>query len=415
MNLAGVRVLMSEGSSLSARESLTALGLAGCRVEVLDGAPLCLARFSSRCARVRPAPRFGDDPAGYLAAARDALRGGAFDALYPAHEQAYLFAAVRDELAAHAALALPDFDAFERVQSKVAFAGLLAELGAPAPPTEVAFDEAALRRAARPLPVYVKAAFGTATAGTFRVDDARGLDAAVVALRGALGDGAVVQRLVEGALGRAQAVFDRGRLAGLHACVQRREGVGGGDIAKESLDAAVVCEHVERLGARLGWHGGLSLDFILDGAGGPWFIDGNPRLVETGNALAAGLNLPALLVAVSLGRAPGGVSTGRAGVRTHMALQALLAAARARGQRRDVARALADVARRRGLFDGSEEELTPARGDALAAFPVAAVAAALMAAPSGWRAFAGGAVRAYAATPEVVRYARALRPRPATV
>ena len=35
-------VLMSEGSSLSARESLTALGLAGYHVEVVDPNPLAL-------------------------------------------------------------------------------------------------------------------------------------------------------------------------------------------------------------------------------------------------------------------------------------------------------------------------------------------------------------------------------------
>ncbi len=411
MSLAGLRVLMSEGSSLSAREALTALGQAGCHVEVLDGNPLCLARFTGRCARVRAAPRFGDDPAGYLAAVRDVLRDGTFGALYPAHEQAYLFAAVRDELGRHAALALPDFDAFELVQSKVAFSRLLEELGLPAPPTVVAFDEATLRREAQPFPVYVKAAFGTATAATFRVDDARALDAAVEAVGEVFDEGVIVQRVVAGTLGRTQAVFDRGRLVGLHTCAQRREGVGGGDVAKESLDASIVRDHVAQIGARCRWHGGLSLDFILDASGGVRYIDGNPRLAETGNGLAAGVNLPALLVAVSLGEAPRDAVIGRAGVRTHMTVQALLASARERRLRRDVARTIVDVMRGGGLYERSEEELTPLRGDVRAALPVVVVAAAMLATPSRWSTFAGGAVRAYAATPAVVRYARSLRSR----
>ena len=40
------RVLVSEGSSLSAREAITALGMAGHRVGVCDPDPLCLGRFS---------------------------------------------------------------------------------------------------------------------------------------------------------------------------------------------------------------------------------------------------------------------------------------------------------------------------------------------------------------------------------
>jgi len=58
---------MSEGSSLSARESLTALGRAEFEVDVIDANPLCLARFSKFCRRVHRAPHFGLDLAGCLA------------------------------------------------------------------------------------------------------------------------------------------------------------------------------------------------------------------------------------------------------------------------------------------------------------------------------------------------------------
>jgi hypothetical protein len=61
-----IHVLMSEGSSLSARESLTGLGRAGFHVEVVDSNPLCLARFSKFCRRLHRAPPFGRDPEGYL-------------------------------------------------------------------------------------------------------------------------------------------------------------------------------------------------------------------------------------------------------------------------------------------------------------------------------------------------------------
>ena len=38
------KILLSEGSSLSAREAITVLGLAGHRVELVSSDPLCLGR-----------------------------------------------------------------------------------------------------------------------------------------------------------------------------------------------------------------------------------------------------------------------------------------------------------------------------------------------------------------------------------
>ena len=62
------RILLSEGSSLSSREAITALGLGGHRVELVSSNPLCLGRFSRFVRRVHQAPASGADPDGYLAA-----------------------------------------------------------------------------------------------------------------------------------------------------------------------------------------------------------------------------------------------------------------------------------------------------------------------------------------------------------
>ena len=61
------KILLSEGSSFSARETITALGLAGHRVELVSAEPLCLGRFSRFVSRVHAAPASGADPDGYLA------------------------------------------------------------------------------------------------------------------------------------------------------------------------------------------------------------------------------------------------------------------------------------------------------------------------------------------------------------
>ena len=409
MALAGdarLRVLMSEGTSLSARESLTALGRAGFHVEVADANPLCLARFSRSCRRWHRVPSFGLDPEGYLSCVSQLLARSHFDVLFPAHEQAYLFARYQDELSRHTRIALPAFETFERMQSKVGFAGVLEELGLPAPMTTIARDEHTLRDAARPLPVYLKAAFGTATRGLFHVRSEAELELALAALRPLFADGVIVQRPVAGHLERAQAVFDGGRLVGFHACRQVEEGVGGGDLVKESVQRDDVRAHVTRIGRHLSWHGGLSIDYVVDLDGTPRYIDSNPRLAEIGNALAAGLNLPELLVRVSLGEHPPEQHGDRRKVRSFMAIQGLLRAARDGDSRRAVARTAVDLALRQGVYAGGGEELTPVSDGPRSLLPVGLVVAALLMKPSSWKSLSSTTVRAYASTPRVVQFVR---------
>jgi hypothetical protein len=92
------KILLSEGSSLSSREAITALGLAGHRVELVSSDPTCLGRFSRFVSRVHRAPASGADSDGYLAAVLEIVKTENIDALIPVHEQAYLFAAARKQL-----------------------------------------------------------------------------------------------------------------------------------------------------------------------------------------------------------------------------------------------------------------------------------------------------------------------------
>lgn len=400
-----VRVLMSEGSSLSARESLTGLGRAGFHVEVVDGDPRCLARFSKFCRRVHVAPRFGVDPRGYLERVVALVASRRFDVLYPAHEQAFLFARFRPMLSPHVAVALSSYSAFLRLQSKVGFAALLDELGLPTPLTTIARDEDEIRRAAAALPVYVKAAFGTATQGVHFVRSAGELARAIATLRPTLDEGVVVQRPVRGRLARMIGVFADGELVGFHANRQAEAGVGGGDLVKVSTPAAGPRRDMARIGRRLDWRGGLAIDYIVDAEGTPRYIDANPRLAEPGNALAAGLNLPELLVRVSLGERPPPAAASPPGVRSHMGVQGLLRAAR-EGGRAGVLRAATDLARHRGLYAASQEELTPTVGDPRAALPLALVGGAMLVNPEWWRRFASATISAYALTPEVLAFMR---------
>jgi predicted ATP-grasp superfamily ATP-dependent carboligase len=403
------KVLLSEGSSLSSREAITALGLAGHRVELVSSDPMCLGRFSRFVNRVHRAPASGADPDGYLAAVLEIVKAENIDALIPVHEQAYLFAAARKQLPAGLGIALAGFETFEQVQSKASFAALLTRLNIPQPATEIirSADEFA---AQRPYPFFVKAAFGTASAGVWRVGDARQRDALLLQLEqiNAFAEGLLVQAAVIGALERTQAVFDHGRLIASHIYRQIAEGPGGGDVLKISVVNADVRRTVERIGQALAWHGALSFDYILDDATKtPHFIDANPRLVEPMNAWLSGADLPGALLQISLGKTPPAQPEGRAGVLTRLGLMGLLDAARQRNRRRDILREIGLIAFGSGRYRGSREELVPLLTDPWCAIPLGVVVARLLRAPEAAARFSETTVAAYSLTPSAIHRLRA--------
>jgi predicted ATP-grasp superfamily ATP-dependent carboligase len=406
------KILLSEGSSLSAREAITALGLAGHRVELVSSDPLCLGRFSRFVTRVHRAPASGADPDGYLARILDIIKARAIDVLLPVHEQAYLFAAARQRLPPGLGIALADFSAFEAVQSKASLAELLARLDVPQPETAVIRTADEFARA-RPFPFFVKSAFGTASTGVWKVRDERQRDTLLARFErdDAFAGGLLVQAAISGALERTQAVFDRGRLVACHIYRQIAEGPSGGDVLKLSIANGQVRDIVERIGHALHWHGALSFDYIRDAASQiPSFIDANPRLVEPMNAWLSGVDLPGALLQVSLGEKPKIQAAGRAGVVTRLGLMGLLDAARQRHRRRDVALEVLKLATSTGRYRGTHEELLPLWTDPWVVIPLAVVITRLLRAPDSTARFSQSAVAAYSLTPQAIRRLRAWQP-----
>jgi predicted ATP-grasp superfamily ATP-dependent carboligase len=403
------KILLSEGSSLSAREAITALGLAGHRVELISADALCLGRFSRFVSRTHRAPASGVDPDGYLAAVLDIVKTRAIDVVLPVHEQAYLFAAARRQLPAGFGIALADFEAFEQVQSKARLSELLTRLNVPQPTTSVV-RAAGEFTSPRRFPFFVKAAFGTASTGVWRVGDERQREALLVQLeqQQAFAEGLLVQTAVTGALERTQAVFDRGRLVACHIYRQVAEGPGGGDVLKLSVIRPEVRSIVENIGQALQWHGALSFDYIRDDTSAtPYFIDANPRLVEPMNAWLSGVDLPGALLQVSLGETPPTQPEGRAGVLTRLGLMGLLDAARRRQRRRDILKEIALLAFYAGRYRRAGEELIPLWTDPSCAIPLAVVVAKLMLAPESAAKISQSTVAAYCLTPKAIHRLRA--------
>jgi hypothetical protein len=386
-----LRILLPEGSSTSAREAVTILGLAGHRVEICDPARFPLVRFSRLVAKCHRCPPMRDDPLGFLAFVEDLLARERFDVLLPIHEQGFLFARFRDRFSG-VGLALPAFEEYRTAHSKAGFSRLLRHLGLSQPATRLVRGAGELRAAVQ-FPCVIKTAIGTASRGVWMVRTADDLDRALddLASGDSLTDEMLVQALAEGFTEKAQGVFGRGELLGFHACRQLAEGAGGGDARKVSVHRDGVRADLARIGQNLNWYGALSVDYIWTPAG-PLYIDANPRLVEPMAAYLAGSDLLDLLLRVSIGETPEPLRDGREGVLTHQAMQGLLGSAQRGGMRGEVLSELVELTLHRGVYAGSTEELTPMRLDIFSAVPLAITALALLVSPklshplatSGW-------------------------------
>jgi hypothetical protein len=379
---APLRVLLSEGSSTSAREALTVLGLGGHHVEIADPDSHCLARFSRFCRAWHRCPPLGRDPRAYVAYLAGLARSRRMDVVLPTHEQGVALAAARP-LFEGTHLALPGYETYVRALDKAKFSRLLTSLDVAQPELHLVESTAALGAQTR-WPAVVKAAIGTASRGVWIVADRAALEAAIAALEANQGfdDPVLVQELVEGELGHVQAIFAHGDLVGVHGYRQLRAGAGGGEALKESHLPQDARAAVQRIGAALAWHGGLSFDYITDARDGAHrFIDCNPRLVEPMSAWLAGTDLVDLLLAVSMGEVPEPRYPAPDGVRTRLALQGLLGTALRDGTRRALAREAFAMTFARGVYRGSREELTPVRRDPWSALPLMATAVSLIVHP----------------------------------
>ncbi len=418
-----VRVLLSDGSGLTAKQTSYLLGRQGHHVEVLAPKGLSLTRFTRYVRAVHPVAPYGPDPLGWLEELLRVWSAGQFDVLIPTQEQVAVLALSAVRLAESGVVtAVPSFDSLAAVQDKVTAFSTLDRLGLPQPAGRIV-ERAEVLATVAGLPRFVKLPIGTASSGVTLVRtraEAMSL-AALLDGRGVFDEGAVlVQAPVAGPLVMVQSVFERGRLVAFHACRRRGEGMGGGASHKRSVDLPDVRGHLARLGGSLGWHGALSADVIM-GRLGPSIIDVNPRLVEPANAFASGVDLVAALVrlcdpaslasgsetrqapvrgesAVTIGSGADEPAVGRPGTDTHQLLLAVLGAA-CGGRRRSIAGELAAAICHRGLYEDSVEELSPMAHDLRAALPVLAASVATLVVPSTYSWFAAGSVANYALTP----------------
>jgi hypothetical protein len=396
-----MRVLLSDGSGLTARQTAGQLADAGHQVDALSPDRLCLAGFTRRVRRVWSVPSYGRDPIRWLRAAVSVYQSTRADVLMPTQEQVAVLSACEDLVrAAGIRTAVPSFAALSQVQDKLSAFATLTDAGLPQPEGAILATPAEVAAWDR-FPVFMKLPIGTATTGVRRISDRTQLAGVVSAAEaaGAFGDGGVLAQLpAAGPLVMTQSVFADGALVACHANLRVHEGASGGASHKRSVLLPAAREHLEALGRHLRWHGALSADAILTGQG-PCYIDINPRLVEPANALRSGVDLVTPLIELASGATPQAQPPGRPGVATHQLLLAVLGAAQRTGRRRPVIAELAAAARHEGDYRDSTEELTPVRRDPLAAIPVVMAVSATVVRPTSERWFTSGSVASYSLTP----------------
>lgn len=384
-----MRILLSEGSSLTSRQVATRLGDLGHHIELLSSTKICLTRFTRHVRKIHVVPRFGREPLAWFEAANAIAKAQVIDI-----QQVAVLSACRQAL--DVATVVPAFPSLCRVQDKITAFRTLQEIGIPQPESMVATSFDDLERVAT-FPVFVKWPISTASSGVRRALSLAELQTVAAAM----GLGAcelLVQAQSLGPLAMIQAVADNGRLVAYHANLRVLEGVGGGASLKESVELPSMSEHVEKLVDALHWDGPLSMDVIVTPRG-PAVIDVNPRLVEPMNAYFAGVDLVAVMLDLARDGHPAVQLPGKCGIRSRQLLLAILGAAEHHGSRKAIAQELVRALRRLGEYAGALEELTPVSGDPMAAVPVVAAAVFTLAQPSLWRFFHSGAVGPYALTP----------------
>ena len=404
-----IKILFSEGSSLTAREFLSVLGPRGHWIEVVDANPTCICRFSRWTRKVHRCPAPGVNPLGYLRMVNELLANGSFDVLLPTHEQAWLFAVAGEELNANARIAVASAEAFSRVQSKIEFARLLDELSLPQP--KWALVESPDDLAGWEPPFYLKAPFSTAGQGVRRVTKDGDFEEAFRALRLASNyEGPLIaQATADGEYAQVQGLFDHGRLVAVHTSSLTEVGIGPSAAGRVSVDHPFARQDIAKLGAHLNWHGGLTLDYFF------WkdewvYIECNPRTVEPANAAATGVDLPGQQLSLSMGEHPHVAPIGRPGVRTHSSLAILLGTAAYAGTREAILVQTFRLLTGQTPGQESREVLTPVFQDPLSAIPLLIVTGSLLLSPQSAERISRSSIKAYSVSGEAIqRFSAALR------
>lgn len=396
------KVLLSEGSSLTSRETLTSLCNSGYTVDILTSQKRPMTLFSKWKNKLIFTYNVNENPQGYLTHVSKLIKSGAYEALIPTHETAWLFSEGRRYFSSENVLPVAAPDSFAMVQSKILFAELADLLHIPHPSWSMVKENMAINIS---YPYWIKDEYGTAGCSVYKVSTAQDRNEAEnILLTGT--NRLMAQEHIEGRYGQVQAVFNKGTMLAVHTSMQRGSGAGGSAAARISVLYPEAHKHIEVLGTHLAWHGGITLDFV-EKNGVPYYIECNPRMIEPANAAQAGVNFPELLIKLSSGgELPRTIETGCTGVKTHSIMALLLGSAEKRNSRKHLIKLFLLSIMRKDFFAESTEVLTPVGKDPRSIIPLLAVFVRLLIRPRNVYSIKQNTVENYCVFPETINAIR---------
>lgn len=391
-----MKILFCEGSSLSAREALTALGLENkYKIFVCDPNPLCLCRFTRFDVKYFKCPSINESIDGYFRRIVEIIQNEKIDVLLPNHEQALLFSNRLEELSKIVKIALPDFENYLQLFSKIKFMELLENLEIPFP-TTIFCENAEEIREKIFYPCFLKTDFGTASTGVWKLNNPYDLEAVLGSLKTSENK-FLIQGLAVGKMEVGYSLFDKGKLISFYCSQRLREGHNGSSCSKVGVERPIVQEHFRKIGEKLGWHGALAIDyFYTEDTKMPFYIDASPRLVEPMSAFLNGINFPENLIRLSIGESEQIKIQSALAIRTHMLMMSLMFIAAKTNSRVALISDLWTAIFSKGDYENSIEELSNFSHDWLNLFSLFFVIFRLLINPNNADKIAGATVKNYA-------------------
>lgn len=288
----GLHVLLTQGLLPSTLAMARCLSGAGHRVTVGDHNRVVMARFSRHVARFVRLPAPTPDPQRFCKAVQDMATAIGVDVVIPVCDEGLILAACWTPQN-HMAASMPAFSLALDLADKGTGVSWAGRLGLPVATTVPATAGATEISRALHFPLVIKPRFATGGTGVHVVQGRDALERTLASLETPADYVAQcwagTRQLV------FQGVFDHGRCVAAHAyCVLCRHppehGVG---ILLESVFDTTILAHGIHLGAHIGYHGALGIDFLADDAGVARVVEINPRVIfGVINAIDSGVPIP---------------------------------------------------------------------------------------------------------------------------
>ncbi len=323
-------VLVTDGEERAALAAVRSLGRAGHRAVVVSATGRSLAGASRHASAQHAAPTALADPDGFGAEVERIARAERADVLLPISEAALLALLPRRRSLEPCRIPFPDLERVRAVSDKARVTAAAAAAGV-AVPEQVTLrspaDLAVLDSRALAYPLVVKPARsviegpgGRLKLGVLHVSSAEALDGALRALPEAAYPLLLQRRIVGPGVGVFLLLWGGELVAAFaHRRIREKPPSGGVSVYRESvaLDPGLLARSRALL-ERFGWEGVAMIEYKLDAATGtPYLMEINGRFWGSLQlAVDAGVDFPALLVSLALGRRPEPVLSYRVGVRS---------------------------------------------------------------------------------------------------